>query len=103
MRHRQLGYSSNNFNLACHESAHCLEDDYSCQCNIAYIGDGYECDTYPAMLLLSTYQSRTELKRSFEENLIFRNISLEIKKVTQVKVTHLDLSARRVNCRLALI
>ena len=33
----------------------------------------------PAMLLLSTYRSRTELKRSFEENLIFRNISLETK------------------------
>ena len=33
----------------------------------------------PAMLLLTTRQPRTELKRSFEENLIFRNISLETK------------------------
>ena len=30
-------------------------------------------------------------------------VDLEIKKVTQVKVTHLDLSARQVNCRLRLI
>ena len=34
----------------------------------------------PAMLLLSSYWLRNELKRFFEEILIFRNISLETKK-----------------------
>ena len=34
----------------------------------------------PAVLLLSTYRSRTELKRFFEESIIFRKISLETKK-----------------------
>ena len=53
----------------------------------------------PAMLLLST-SWRNELKRrkfNFSKHFI-RN-----KKITLVKVTHLNLSARRVNCRLRLI
>ena len=57
--------------LACHENAHCQEDDYSCQCDLSYVGDGYECEYSPAMLYLSTSDLRNELKRNFEGILNF--------------------------------